>query len=334
MAQEGIFGPERKRSHGRPRYRLVDEKLALELDISSTYCIPVKARALKRSNDADKEEWDVIDNGEPPFKPAVIRRLSSGYSSAKSAPKASSSKKAAPSAASARKKTQKQTNAEQEAKMLAEKAALAAAANHVRDPFKRTRSSPISSGRARVELEEHDAIPIFYRERKRRRCMRCVESGGSPAQAIVCLGAKGRFGRAACEYFDASGERVKMFDEPTPGRTTPSGRKPRRCTRCLEFGASVDQAMGCPGAKGRYGKNGCIYFNENGEERQADEGTADSNEEISTIVSAEESHVEVMLDTTNKKRKRFSVDDEDAADPLELHSRKSRRVTAPVSYAE
>lgn len=61
MVQEGHFGPERKRSHGRPRYRLVDETLGKELDISSMYCIPVKSKALKRTVDADKEEWDIID---------------------------------------------------------------------------------------------------------------------------------------------------------------------------------------------------------------------------------------------------------------------------------
>ena len=61
MEQDGVFGPERKRSHGRPRWRLVDESLGREVDTSSTFCEPVKAKALKRTVDADKEEWDVID---------------------------------------------------------------------------------------------------------------------------------------------------------------------------------------------------------------------------------------------------------------------------------
>ena len=61
MVQEGIFGPERKRSHGRPKWRLVDEKLGKELDMSSMYCIPVRSKAVKKTVDADKEEWDILD---------------------------------------------------------------------------------------------------------------------------------------------------------------------------------------------------------------------------------------------------------------------------------
>jgi hypothetical protein len=61
MVQDGVFGPERKRSHGRPCWRLVDEGLCHELDISSMYCNPVKSKALKRTVDADKEEWDILD---------------------------------------------------------------------------------------------------------------------------------------------------------------------------------------------------------------------------------------------------------------------------------
>lgn len=61
MIQDGIFGPERKRSHGRPKWRLVDEKLGKELDLSSMYCIPVRSKAVKKTVDADKEEWDILD---------------------------------------------------------------------------------------------------------------------------------------------------------------------------------------------------------------------------------------------------------------------------------
>jgi hypothetical protein len=53
MVQDGVFG--------RPKWRLVDETLGHELDISSMFCIPVKARTMKRTADADKEEWDVLD---------------------------------------------------------------------------------------------------------------------------------------------------------------------------------------------------------------------------------------------------------------------------------
>lgn len=61
MYQDGVFGPDRKRSNGRPRWRLVDEKLGQELDLSSMYCIPVRSKALKKTVDADKEEWDIMD---------------------------------------------------------------------------------------------------------------------------------------------------------------------------------------------------------------------------------------------------------------------------------
>jgi len=68
MVKEGIFGPERKRSAGRTRWRLVEEKLGRELDISSVYCIPVRSKALKKTADADKEEWDILDDSEKPEK--------------------------------------------------------------------------------------------------------------------------------------------------------------------------------------------------------------------------------------------------------------------------
>ena len=62
MVQDGVFGSDKKLSQGRPKYRLVDEKLGMELDISSTYCIPVRSKALRKTADADKEEWDVLDH--------------------------------------------------------------------------------------------------------------------------------------------------------------------------------------------------------------------------------------------------------------------------------
>ncbi len=61
MVQDGTFGPERKRSNGRPKWRLVDEKEGRELDLSSMYCIPVRSKAVKKTVDADKEEWDILD---------------------------------------------------------------------------------------------------------------------------------------------------------------------------------------------------------------------------------------------------------------------------------
>jgi hypothetical protein len=61
MVQDGVYGPERKTSNGRPRWRLVDESVGHELDISSMYCLPVKSKATKKTVDADKEEWDILD---------------------------------------------------------------------------------------------------------------------------------------------------------------------------------------------------------------------------------------------------------------------------------
>lgn len=62
MVKDGVHGPERKRSEGRPKWRLVEENLGKELDISSSYCIPVRSKALRKTADADKEEWDILDD--------------------------------------------------------------------------------------------------------------------------------------------------------------------------------------------------------------------------------------------------------------------------------
>jgi hypothetical protein len=62
MLKDGVFGADRKRSQGRPKWRLVDEKLGKELDISSSYCIPLRSKALRKTADADKEEWDILDD--------------------------------------------------------------------------------------------------------------------------------------------------------------------------------------------------------------------------------------------------------------------------------
>jgi len=64
MIPDGVFGPERKRSQGRTRWRLVDESLGHELDMSSMFCTPVRSRTLKKTADADKEEWDVLEEFE------------------------------------------------------------------------------------------------------------------------------------------------------------------------------------------------------------------------------------------------------------------------------
>ena len=43
---------------------------------------------------------------------------------------------------------------------------------------------------------------------------------------------------------------------------TPSGRKPRRCIRCLEFNGKY--SLDCRGRKGHYGQAGCEFFTSNG----------------------------------------------------------------------
>ena len=66
MVTVGTFGPDKPRAEGRPKYKLEDESLGLEVDISSTFCIPVKSRSMRKTMDADKEEWDVRDDGTVP----------------------------------------------------------------------------------------------------------------------------------------------------------------------------------------------------------------------------------------------------------------------------
>ncbi len=62
MVQVGVFSSDKTKAAGRPKYMLVDESLGKEVDIAASFCIPVKARFMKRTLDADKEEWDVMDD--------------------------------------------------------------------------------------------------------------------------------------------------------------------------------------------------------------------------------------------------------------------------------
>lgn len=57
-----------------PRWRLVDEELGKEVDISSSYCIPIKSRSIRKTLDADKEEWCIVDDGTDPTKLPVTPR--------------------------------------------------------------------------------------------------------------------------------------------------------------------------------------------------------------------------------------------------------------------
>jgi hypothetical protein len=68
MVQDGTFGEDRSRALGKPRWRLVDESLCKEVDISSSFCIPIRSRPMRKTLDADKEEWDIVDDGTDPTK--------------------------------------------------------------------------------------------------------------------------------------------------------------------------------------------------------------------------------------------------------------------------
>ena len=61
MVVVGKFGLDKPKAAGRPKYKLEDEALGMEVDISSTYCIVVKAKSMRHTVDADKEEWDIQD---------------------------------------------------------------------------------------------------------------------------------------------------------------------------------------------------------------------------------------------------------------------------------
>ncbi|KAG7350646.1 lysM domain containing protein [Nitzschia inconspicua] len=252
MFQDGHFGADRKKAYGRPRYRLVDEKYGKELDISSAYCIPVRSRALKRTVDADKEEWDIQDG---PVKLVKEGSDTDVMDTLSVSTALSSSKK--------RLTKQPKFRARSAIKPITGKISVGSALRHSQDPLKRTRSSPVGASRKRsydeVAVEE---VHTPMKERNRRRCMRCVDFGAPHSQAVSCLGAKGRFGRDACEYYDASGAPTDKLSKLTvPG----SGRKPRRCCRCIEFGAPDEQASRCPGAKGRFGRSACSFFSASGE---------------------------------------------------------------------
>lgn len=84
MVQDGTFGIDKPKARGKPKWKLVDESHGKEVDISSSYCIPIKSRSMRKTLDADKEEWDVIDDGTDPTKlpaltPRALERISDFY---------------------------------------------------------------------------------------------------------------------------------------------------------------------------------------------------------------------------------------------------------------
>lgn len=224
MVQEGHFGPERKRSHGRPRYRLVDEKFGKELDISSMYCIPVKSKALKRTVDADKEEWDVIDGPVTLVKEELVIDTNSssseggiGLTKKLSGEIQKTSLPGAISAAKNRLSKEPKFRARTPIKPISGNAIKTTSiASFAQDSLQLTRSSP-SRKRSIEKISLEDTVmaekemATITSPRQRRRCMRCINNGAPPHQAIECQGAKGRFGKKACEYFGDDG--VEKIDE-------------------------------------------------------------------------------------------------------------------------
>ena len=64
LRRVGTWGPDKPKAEGRPIWMLVDESEGKEVDISGSFCIPVRSRAMKRTIDADCEQWDIIDTDE------------------------------------------------------------------------------------------------------------------------------------------------------------------------------------------------------------------------------------------------------------------------------
>lgn len=59
MEQHGVFAPNSKRA-GRPRWRLVPEGEAREIDVSAKRCTPVKHETVVKTPSADKEIFDIL----------------------------------------------------------------------------------------------------------------------------------------------------------------------------------------------------------------------------------------------------------------------------------
>jgi hypothetical protein len=62
MVRVGNWGPDKPQAEGRPIWMLVNENEGKEVDISSTFCVPVKSRSMKRTVDADREQWDILES--------------------------------------------------------------------------------------------------------------------------------------------------------------------------------------------------------------------------------------------------------------------------------
>lgn len=136
--------------------------------------------------------------------------------------------------------------------------------------------------------------------RRCRRCLEY--GGENATSALVCRGRMGYFGQAGCQFFTNSGKpmknppvvgatpseskgkrkristeslltlsgpitkKSKTAESRTERKLTPlpttTGRSPRRCMRCLEFGGG--HATECRGRIGTFGKDGCEFFTSTG----------------------------------------------------------------------
>ncbi len=74
MRKVGVFGPEYPDSSGRPKWMIVGEEEGKEIDSTASLCKPVIALTVKNSADADKEQWDIYDNGEVPPPPRITTK--------------------------------------------------------------------------------------------------------------------------------------------------------------------------------------------------------------------------------------------------------------------
>eukprot|EP01052_Picozoa_sp_SAG31_P014345 SAG31_NODE_888_length_11219_cov_5.584712_3_plen_166_part_00 len=60
MRANGQFSQDKRGHEGRPRWVLCPGE-GRELDVSAKACHPCRVNALRRTKDADKEEWDILD---------------------------------------------------------------------------------------------------------------------------------------------------------------------------------------------------------------------------------------------------------------------------------
>jgi hypothetical protein len=81
MRKAGVFGPDAgKYASGRPIWCIVGEDEGKEIDTTASLCVPATAIAMRDSENADEEQWDIYDNGEipPPSKSVKVKAKSVG----------------------------------------------------------------------------------------------------------------------------------------------------------------------------------------------------------------------------------------------------------------